>query len=571
MDPFAILGISANATPDEVKQAYRREAMKWHPDRRGNSDEARERFHQAAEAYKFISENNAAAGNQGYGAGAGGQRQDKHSDSTHSDNQAGARPAGDRSEDKFADSVFWDVMLDHALKLAQTGLSEREISIQVVENGCPERLAAIIAEKAFDIHSHYASYSGKQRKPGPDDSSFREERLETELVRAFVGPRHFFWSPKNTVEYYLMVFSELGRANKFNPLSWISANKRLMRILNFSIILFAVIVTALEFYPGPSKYKLLPDTVLLQLPFAVLPLMLAWSIFRKLWAFTLSLCIVYLATIACFNSLMPQALDSDLSSVLLVAAICFAPFVFIALFANYFFYRKAQAMIRSANRLFDEHANKLDWLKNRASTAATAAFMFVFIFYSMLAYLAPRSEEFAAVFSFKLPDADLVKDDVENEKARLRLEEAGQFFDIAESHFNHSPPDFLKAKMAYSTSAFNGSLLAAYRLGYMHYVGAGVSQNDVLALKYFEQATKSPLAFQPHSLQLTTEFLAESYNNLGIMYQNGYGTKKDLKKAHEMYSRGAEFGSRNARLNLESVYNSGASVGRRRLENPVYR
>ena len=50
MDPYSILGIDADATPDEVKKAYRREAMKWHPDRCDNSSAARERFHRAAEA-----------------------------------------------------------------------------------------------------------------------------------------------------------------------------------------------------------------------------------------------------------------------------------------------------------------------------------------------------------------------------------------------------------------------------------------------------------------------------------------------------------------------------------------
>jgi preprotein translocase subunit Sec63 len=50
MDPFLILGVSGNATQDEIKQAYRRLAMRWHPDRNPHSSEAKERFHQAAAA-----------------------------------------------------------------------------------------------------------------------------------------------------------------------------------------------------------------------------------------------------------------------------------------------------------------------------------------------------------------------------------------------------------------------------------------------------------------------------------------------------------------------------------------
>lgn len=343
-----------------------------------------------------------------------------------------------------------------------------------------------------------------------------------------------------------------------------------MRILNFSILLFAVIAIAINFYPGPSKYKLVPDVVMLQLPLAVLPLMFAWTIYRKLWSFTLILWLAYLATIGFYNSYMPQALNSDIPSVLLVAAVCFSPFVFIALFGNFFYYRKAKSMIRSADRLFEEHLDKMVWIKNRAGTSSMAAFLFVLVFYSSLVYLVPRNVEFSNSFNFGLPGISVAKDDEVAKRMKQQLEEAGQFFEIGESHFNHSPPDYMKAEMAYSTAADNGSLLAAYKLGYMYYAGEGVDQNDGLALEYFERAIRAPLAFQPHSLQLTTEFLAESYNNLGVMHQSGYGTRKNLKKAFEMYSRGAEFGSANAQLNLKSVYKSSPGGERKRLTSPVY-
>ena len=67
MDPYDILGIRKNATQEEIKKAYRREAMKWHPDRCNNSAEAKERFHQAAEAYKFLSENYSRSGDDAGG------------------------------------------------------------------------------------------------------------------------------------------------------------------------------------------------------------------------------------------------------------------------------------------------------------------------------------------------------------------------------------------------------------------------------------------------------------------------------------------------------------------------
>lgn len=49
-DPYSVLGVSREASPHEVKRAYRRLAMRWHPDR--NTDpEATERFKQIRAAY----------------------------------------------------------------------------------------------------------------------------------------------------------------------------------------------------------------------------------------------------------------------------------------------------------------------------------------------------------------------------------------------------------------------------------------------------------------------------------------------------------------------------------------
>eukprot|EP00993_Chasmostoma_nieuportense_P005580 NODE_6202_length_561_cov_1.149770_g6037_i0.p1 GENE.NODE_6202_length_561_cov_1.149770_g6037_i0~~NODE_6202_length_561_cov_1.149770_g6037_i0.p1 ORF type:complete len:165 (+),score=32.01 NODE_6202_length_561_cov_1.149770_g6037_i0:28-495(+) len=53
-DYYADLGISRNATPEQIKQAYRKEAMKWHPDR-NKSPEAAGRFKRISEAYSALS------------------------------------------------------------------------------------------------------------------------------------------------------------------------------------------------------------------------------------------------------------------------------------------------------------------------------------------------------------------------------------------------------------------------------------------------------------------------------------------------------------------------------------
>jgi len=571
MDPYDILGIPENATLEEIKKAYRREAMKWHPDRSNNSAEAKERFHQAAEAYKFLSESYSAGRDGNSTRQSSRERQYKSSDSGQSGNYSNSRYSRNQSGDEFADTVFWDAMLDFAIKLAQTGLNESQISRQLVQNGCQEKLAAIIADKAFNIHAHYAANSGQKRKHGTDKSTFKEERLEAELQRAFIGRRNIFLSPRDTIDYYLVVFSEFRKTATSNPFSLINTNKRLMRILNFSILFFAAMILAIDYYPGESEYKLLPDATLLQIPLGIISLMFIWTAYRKLWLITLFLWPVYLASLAIFDAYALQALYNDYLSVLPIAIVCYLPFIFIALFANYFYYRKAQKVIRSANNLFEDHQDKIVWIRNNAGTSSAAVYLFAFLFVASLVYLKPERAEFLDSIDFSLPGIDHAEDNTDSAKIRLRLKEAHQFFEIAESHFNSSPPDYLKASMAYSTAADNGSLLAAYKLGYMHYVGTGVQQSDVQAKEYFELATRTPLAFQPHSLQITTEFLAESYNSLGIMYQSGYGTKRNTKTASEMYRKAVEFGSRSAQRNLATVYSRNAESERRPLANPIYK
>ncbi|MCD6531821.1 J domain-containing protein, partial [bacterium] len=55
-DPYEVLGVSRDATLDEIKSAYRRLAMKYHPDRNPDDPEAEEKFKQIAEAYEILSD-----------------------------------------------------------------------------------------------------------------------------------------------------------------------------------------------------------------------------------------------------------------------------------------------------------------------------------------------------------------------------------------------------------------------------------------------------------------------------------------------------------------------------------
>ena len=56
MDYYALLGVSKNATTDEIKKAYRKLALKYHPDKNPGNKEAEARFKEISEAYAVLSD-----------------------------------------------------------------------------------------------------------------------------------------------------------------------------------------------------------------------------------------------------------------------------------------------------------------------------------------------------------------------------------------------------------------------------------------------------------------------------------------------------------------------------------
>ena len=80
-DYYEVLGVAKNATADEIKKAYRKKAIQYHPDKNPGDKEAEEKFKEAAEAYDVLSDENKRARydqfghsmGESFGGGGGGR------------------------------------------------------------------------------------------------------------------------------------------------------------------------------------------------------------------------------------------------------------------------------------------------------------------------------------------------------------------------------------------------------------------------------------------------------------------------------------------------------------------
>ena len=168
-DYYEVLGVSRNATPEEIKSAYRKLAVKHHPDKHQGDKVAEEKFKEISEAYEVLSDPNKKStydqlGHDGL-KGTFGRGGFDWQNFTH---------FGDLEdifgsiEDLFGGSIFGSTFGGRRgrRRSPQRGMDiEREITVEFEE-------AALGAEKTLEI-SHYDTCNtckGLGAKPGTKDT-----------------------------------------------------------------------------------------------------------------------------------------------------------------------------------------------------------------------------------------------------------------------------------------------------------------------------------------------------------------------------------------------------------------
>jgi len=132
-DYYEVLELQRSATPEQIKSAYRRLAMAWHPDRNRGSAEAEEKFKRISEAYSVLSDE---ASRKAY---------DARLDSGLGGDYGRGFARGFTPEQ--AAYMFMQEMYALATELTLQNVGWKDIAAELIRRGCPEATAREIARK----------------------------------------------------------------------------------------------------------------------------------------------------------------------------------------------------------------------------------------------------------------------------------------------------------------------------------------------------------------------------------------------------------------------------------------
>ncbi len=304
MDPYSTLGIPHDVSESDLKKAYRKEAMKWHPDRAGDSAEANSRFQQACQAYREIS------------------KQFEHrrrGKSAHSEQNYNGM-----HEDP--DEVFDEVILEYAISLARAGYTEEGIRSRLDEIDCEESAEAIAARALRfekDLNETSRLRQGRERSK----LSLAAKRFDYATVQALLGHDNPDAKSRQRISDYLEALNNLQPDSQASGLKSGSKNRYLSKVFNRAILLFVLIAATIYLLPKlviASEFGLIDY---FQLPSIVLSLMLVWSAYHRLWLLSaIGMLLMGFVQYIYYRS-MPWAIEQDYTTLLLLAALCYLPFL----------------------------------------------------------------------------------------------------------------------------------------------------------------------------------------------------------------------------------------------------
>ena len=173
-DLYEVLGVNRDASEDEMKKAYRKLAMKYHPDRNPDNKEAEEKFKEAKEAYEMLSDPQKKAAYDRYGhAGV--------------DPSMGAGPGAQGFEGGFADAfgdIFGDLFGGGGGRGGRSNVYRGadlrynlEITLEEAARGAEKTIRIPTVEECGTCHGSGAK-PGTQPKPCPTCNGHGQVRVQ---------------------------------------------------------------------------------------------------------------------------------------------------------------------------------------------------------------------------------------------------------------------------------------------------------------------------------------------------------------------------------------------------------
>ncbi len=136
-DYYEILGVSKGSSSDEIKKAYRKVAMQYHPDRNPGDKPAEEKFKEAAEAYEVLSDQDKRGQYDRYGhagvRGAGGGHAPNMEDIFNQFASAVISFGSMLRDSKYIKETSWDEVIDLATLSADAGQPTQQEFIMLLQ------------------------------------------------------------------------------------------------------------------------------------------------------------------------------------------------------------------------------------------------------------------------------------------------------------------------------------------------------------------------------------------------------------------------------------------------------
>ncbi len=172
---YDTLGVAENATGEEIKRAYRKAVMRWHPDRNvGQEQVARAAFLDIRNAYAILSD---PAQRQVYDAVFAEEMERQQEERRREEQEQAEREAAARAaaEAEYTNTVAL------AMRFATQGYNRDVVLGVLLGHGCNDELACRIADSAIALHaSRQSEITPAESVAESDDSAPEAETISVQ-------------------------------------------------------------------------------------------------------------------------------------------------------------------------------------------------------------------------------------------------------------------------------------------------------------------------------------------------------------------------------------------------------